>query len=61
MNNKFIIIVPFYNVEKWIKYNIRSVKKQNYSNYKCILVNDISTDKSAEIVEKELPMMSDLL
>jgi len=54
MNNKFIIIIPFYNVEKWIKYNIRSVKKQNYSNYKCILVNDISTDKSAEIVEKEI-------
>lgn len=52
MNNKFIIIVPFYNVKKWIKYNIASIKKQNYSNFKCVLIDDISTDNTCEIVEK---------
>jgi glycosyltransferase involved in cell wall biosynthesis len=52
--NKFIIIVPFYNVSKWIKFNIRSVKKQNYNNFKCVLVDDLSTDNTVEIVKKEI-------
>ena len=29
--NHLKIIVPFYNVDKWILYNIRSIKKQNCS------------------------------
>lgn len=53
-NNRFIIIVPFYNVEKWIKYNIRSIKKQKYTNFKCILIDDISTDDTVSIVESEI-------
>lgn len=52
MNNRFIIIVPFYNVEKWIKYNIASVKKQNYENFTCVLVDDISTDNTYEVASK---------
>ncbi len=52
MNNRFIIIVPFYNVKKWIKYNIASVKKQNYLNFKCVLIDDISTDNTYEIAKK---------
>lgn len=54
MNNHFKIIIPFYNVEEWIKVCIRSVKAQNYQNFHCILVDDLSTDKSAEIVEEEI-------
>tara|TARA_R110002020_G_scaffold76558_1_gene193901 strand:+ start:9759 stop:10508 length:750 start_codon:yes stop_codon:yes gene_type:complete len=54
MENKFKIVVPFYNVEKWIKWCIRSVKSQNYTNYECYLVNDISTDGTEEVVLKEI-------
>lgn len=54
MNNHFKIIIPFYNVEEWIKICIRSVKAQNYENFHCILVDDLSTDKSAKIVEEEI-------
>lgn len=54
MSNHFKIIVPFYNVEKWIKVCIRSVQAQDYQNFQCILVDDISTDKSAEIARQEI-------
>ncbi|HBY66987.1 MAG TPA: hypothetical protein DEG69_03990, partial [Flavobacteriaceae bacterium] len=52
--NKFNVIIPFYNVEKWIKYCVRSVKAQEYENYHCYLVDDISTDKTTKIIEKEI-------
>ena len=54
MSNHFKIIIPFYNVEKWIKICIRSVKAQDYNDYECILIDDISTDKSAAIAKKEI-------
>lgn len=50
----FKIIVPFYNVEKWIKVCIRSVKAQDYDNFQCILIDDASTDNTTLIVEKEI-------
>ena len=49
--NKFIIVVPFYNVEKWVKKCIKSIIFQDYENYECYLVDDISTDNSYEIAE----------
>ena len=54
MSSHFKIIVPFYNVEQWIKICIRSIKAQDYNDYECILVDDMSTDKSADIVKKEI-------
>ncbi len=54
MDNHFKIIIPLYNVEKWIKICIRSVKAQSYKNFQCILLDDISTDKSADIIQKEI-------
>jgi len=52
MSNCFKIIVPFYNVEKWIGKTIKSVLLQDYDNYQCILANDMSTDDSLEICRK---------
>jgi len=48
---KFNVIVPFYNCEKWIGKCIQSLKRQRYKNFSCILVDDISTDSSVEIVK----------
>jgi len=54
MTNRFKIFIPFYNVEDWITRTVRSIKRQEYEDYECILVDDISTDSSVEIVEKEI-------
>ena len=50
----FKIIVPFYNVEEWILYNIRSIKMQKYNNFQCVFINDHSTDKTTKIINKEI-------
>jgi hypothetical protein len=46
-NNKFLIVVPCYNVENWIEKNFLSIKNQKYSNFECIYIDDISTDSTA--------------
>ncbi len=50
--NSFKIIVPFYNVEKTISKTVKSVTAQNYKNYECYFVDDMSTDQSLEILKK---------
>ena len=52
--NNIIVIIPLYNVEEWIQKTIRSVKLQNYKNYHCYLVDDISTDSSRDVIQKEI-------
>jgi len=54
MTNHIKIIIPFYNVEKWILRCIRSIKAQNYQNYRAILVNDMSTDNTLSTIQKEI-------
>jgi glycosyltransferase involved in cell wall biosynthesis len=45
----FKIIVPFYNCEKWIEKCIQSIKKQEYKNFHCYLIDDMSTDNSKQV------------
>jgi len=44
------IIMPAWNAEKYIAESIESVIKQTYQNWELIIVDDGSTDKTAEIV-----------
>lgn len=46
------VIVPIYNVEKYLEECLDSIKNQTYSNIEVILVNDGSTDKSKEICDR---------
>lgn len=46
------IIVPVFNAELFLEETLNSVEKQTYENWKCILVNDGSTDNSWVILEK---------
>lgn len=49
---KFSVIVPVYNLEKYINKCVESVLTQTYKNFELILINDGSTDSSREILEK---------
>jgi glycosyltransferase involved in cell wall biosynthesis len=44
------IITPLYNGDKYIAKNIESILGQSFKDFEHIIVNDGSTDKSAEIV-----------
>ena len=45
------IIIPVYNVEKYISRCLDSLINQSYKNLEIILINDGSTDKSGEICD----------
>lgn len=49
---KLSIIVPVYNVEKYIGRCMESLLNQTYKNIEIILINDGSTDKSGEMCDK---------
>ena len=54
MENKELIsvVVPVYNVEKYLKYSIESIINQTYKNLEIILVDDGSTDSSSIICDE---------
>lgn len=46
------VIVPVYNVERYIEVCIRSLINQTYADIQIILVDDGSQDRSGEICDK---------
>jgi glycosyltransferase involved in cell wall biosynthesis len=51
-NNLVSIIIPVYNIDKYLERCLKSVIDQTYSNLEIILVNDGSTDNSLDICHK---------
>ena len=52
MDKKISVIIPVYNVEKYLARCLNSIIKNTYKNIEIILVNDGSKDKSQEIIDK---------
>lgn len=46
------VIIPVYNVEKFIFKTVESVMNQDYKNIEIILVDDGSPDDSAKIIDE---------
>ena len=46
------ILTPFYNTDAYLEECITSVLRQSYTNWKYVLVNNCSTDKSVEIADR---------
>lgn len=47
----FSIVVPIYNAQKFIKRAVESIQNQTFQDYELILVDDGSSDKSAEMID----------
>lgn len=52
MNVLISIIIPAYNVEDYIDECILSVLSQSYTNIEIIIINDGSSDRTADIIQK---------
>ena len=51
MNPKISVIVPMYNVEKYLHFCISSILNQTMQDFEIILVDDCSTDRTVEIAK----------
>ena len=60
-NPLFSIIVPIYNVERYLEQCIESVLAQDYQNYELILVDDGSPDNSIDICTKYAKQYSNIV
>lgn len=49
---KISVIVPVYNVEKYVEKCLDSIIRQTYQNLEIICINDGSTDRSLELCKK---------
>ena len=51
-NKKVSVVVPNYNYGKYIKGRVRSILRQTYPIYELIILDDCSTDGSAEMLKE---------
>ena len=52
MNEKITLIIPVYNKKKYINHCLDSISAQTFEDFEVLLVDDGSTDGSAEICDE---------
>lgn len=52
MKDLISIVVPVYNVEKYMQRNLESLVNQTYENIEILVINDGTPDNSVEIINK---------
>jgi len=52
MNPMISVVMSVYNAEKYLQEAIQSILTQTYKDFEFIIINDGSSDKSLEIIEK---------
>lgn len=59
MNSNLItVIIPAYNAEKTIDRALLSLERQTCKRFHCVIVNDGSTDRTIEVLERLIPKLS---
>ena len=56
MNYKISVIIPVYNVEKYIEKCLHTLFQQTLSEIEYIFVNDCSNDRSMEVLFKVIEL-----
>lgn len=49
---KVLFVVPSYNIEKNIESLVRSIESQENTTWECVIIDDMSTDKTSESLRK---------
>lgn len=52
MGKKITVIVPVYNTKKFLTRCVNSILKQSYENLEVIIIDDGSTDGSAQVCDE---------
>ena len=60
MSSKVSVVIPAYNLEKYIDETIQSVVDQSYSNWEILIVNDGSNDNTGAKIEAWLDKGHDI-
>ena len=51
MKNNFLVVTPAFNCETSIEQTINTVVAQSYDNCRMIVIDDVSTDQTSEVVK----------
>lgn len=49
---KVSVIIPVYNVEKYIRSTLESIQNQTLADYEALVINDASTDNSQRVIDE---------
>ena len=56
-DTQFVFLIPAFNCEKEIKQTLMSIFAQSYDNWRIILIDDVSTDNTAEIAKNLIDLL----
>ena len=49
---RYSIVMPVYNVQNYLKDSVADIKKQSFSDFELILVDDCATDSSGKLCDE---------